>query len=223
MLKKGRVLKDNRGFTLIEVLVSSLIFVAVVAMGVSIFMATSGYRSKTKVMQQVNQVGRYAMEMITRDVKDASATVSDTNCLTSLTKTGFTFLNSAGCFKSSPVSPNGTDQLVVYRNGSDCGGNPAVAKIIYKKATSVLVREVTYPWNTATCGTMKETTYFNQPGVDAINFKISGDAPSSTSVKQPYVTVSMSFQTSGYSYAKSEERAEVSLQSTITSRLVDFK
>ncbi len=59
------------GYTLIEILVASLIFVSVIGIGVATYSATSGSQSKSALIRETNQAARFAMDNIVREIREA--------------------------------------------------------------------------------------------------------------------------------------------------------
>src|SRR3990167_6255073 len=75
----------DRGFTLVEILVSVFIFSIVILIAVSIFGISSNVQISTKNIRTVSQDGRFALEQISRDVRMSKSikfckTVSDDLC-----------------------------------------------------------------------------------------------------------------------------------------------
>lgn len=69
---------QSMGFTLIEVLVASLIFVVVISVAIGVFVSAVTVQSKTDAIQKLSQSARYAIESISREAKSSkSITVID--------------------------------------------------------------------------------------------------------------------------------------------------
>lgn len=64
-------LKKRAGYTLVEVLIASTIFVSVVGMGIATYTSASGFQSKSSVIRETTQSARYAMDTIVRDIRNA--------------------------------------------------------------------------------------------------------------------------------------------------------
>ncbi len=63
-------LQTNRGFTLIEVLIASYIFLLVVMAGTAIFSSSVGAKMKASAFWTTQQETRYAMEKIVKTIRD---------------------------------------------------------------------------------------------------------------------------------------------------------
>lgn len=62
--------KPKPGFTLIEILIASFIFLVAVLAGTAVFSATVGTKSKVEVFWATQEGGRYGMELMIREIKD---------------------------------------------------------------------------------------------------------------------------------------------------------
>jgi prepilin-type N-terminal cleavage/methylation domain-containing protein len=98
--------KSQLGFTLIEILIASLIFLTVILIGTSIFGAAVGNRAKANIVRATQQGARYAVEAISREVRMANVTEQYQNRL----YYGFAILKTTG--GSGPVQTStGSDKL----------------------------------------------------------------------------------------------------------------
>jgi len=66
----------NKGFTIVEVLVSTAIFVLVVILIFSIYFASQKFYQKSELEAELLQNGRVVLERITREVRQAQETVT---------------------------------------------------------------------------------------------------------------------------------------------------
>lgn len=71
--------KSGAGFTLIEVLISALIFVVVISVAMGVFVTNSTVTDKSKAIRDLSQSARYAFEAIGREVKDCKSLEINTN------------------------------------------------------------------------------------------------------------------------------------------------
>lgn len=139
-------IKKQAGFTLIEILVASTIFVSVVGMGIATYSSASGFQSKSAVIRETNQALRYTMDAIVRDVRTADSSVAYSDGIENLVAKGFVF---AGGVTGDPVSfaDNSADipysEIKIYRKGT---GNckTYVEEISYKIDGNKLYQYIDY-------------------------------------------------------------------------------
>ena len=65
----------SSGFTLIEVLVSGIIFALTIGVAIASFSSSTAVQMKNQIIREVAQNGRYVIENISRDVKMANADI----------------------------------------------------------------------------------------------------------------------------------------------------
>ena len=73
---KNNILKNHKGFTMVEMLVTITIFVAAITSATALFIAVIHSQMKSNAQRQTMQDARYAMETITREVRMATGTSS---------------------------------------------------------------------------------------------------------------------------------------------------
>jgi len=70
--KQAPALSLSKGFTLIEIMIASLLFSVAMIIATAVFYNTVGSRSKVEVIRDTAQSGRLAMEEITRNIRLAN-------------------------------------------------------------------------------------------------------------------------------------------------------
>ena len=63
---------DKKGFTLIEILVSTAMFAVLMVMTTSIIIQSVGYQSKLRAIRAASQESRRIADMLTRDIHSAN-------------------------------------------------------------------------------------------------------------------------------------------------------
>lgn len=76
------------GFTLIEVLVASLIFVVVITVATSVFVVNSTVGDKSRTIRELSQSARYGLESIAREARNSSKMSANGTSLTITSKDG---------------------------------------------------------------------------------------------------------------------------------------
>lgn len=119
--------KQQSGFTLIELMVSLMIFIVVVLAAVGSLYAVNTASKKVQAMRSVLDNLTFAIEAMSRTVRTSASVV----CGGSLNTSG-----NPNCPFSSPATNSmllvsstlGTEQLVEYRLGANTNGNGAIQK-----------------------------------------------------------------------------------------------
>ncbi len=95
----NKIKKFKQGFTLLEVLVATSIFTIIMIMTTATVAQSSSYRTKLKIMREVNEETRRLADMVTRDVRSANQEIKieahddDVTISTRQFKNGIAMLN----------------------------------------------------------------------------------------------------------------------------------
>jgi len=76
--KKTKIIKQNFGFTMIEILVVIGILGVIATIGTSMFFTTFRSSTKTKILSTVKQNGDYALSVMERIVRDSQEVIANT-------------------------------------------------------------------------------------------------------------------------------------------------
>ena len=90
MVRKSK----KSGYTLIEVMLASVIFVMVVSIAVGAYASSAGFQSKASILRETNQGARYVIEMMTKDIRSADSGVVDDSAVDAVVFDGFAFIDS---------------------------------------------------------------------------------------------------------------------------------
>ncbi|MDO8513163.1 MAG: four helix bundle protein [bacterium] len=137
----------SRGYTLVEILVASTIFVSVVGMGIATYSSASGFQSKSAVIRETNQAARYAMDTIVRDIRLADSSVAYTKTIGPddyvYTFKGFAFEQAGGGLDTTNNSLTQYTGIKVYRKGSgDC--KDFVQEVYYWIQSNTISQQISY-------------------------------------------------------------------------------
>jgi prepilin-type N-terminal cleavage/methylation domain-containing protein len=223
------ITRTKRGFTLLEVLIASMIFAAVMLITTGIVAQSSSYRSKLKAQREVNEETRKLADMITRDVRSANYSVAVRTG--SILDPGFTTPHH---YKNGIVlySYNGSYADIV----DNVSPNTETANLleiftkdnnvrVYKSYLDVAdgINKVQYITGTYVPETHLVNVVSNvqiNNGINDLKIDFSGFAPEDTSPnkQQPYVQFTITSKTKNYSTLPNSERATATIRSVVTSR-----
>lgn len=127
ILPKWHKRNNNQGFTLIELMVSLMIFIIVVLAAVGSLYTVNSASRKVQAMRSVLDNLTFAVEAVSRTIRTSSSVV----CGGSLNVSGnpnCNFANQASNNMLLVASTLGTTQLVEYKLGTHTNGNGAIQK-----------------------------------------------------------------------------------------------
>ena len=192
-------MSHERGFTLIEVLVASTIFVGVLVIGVSSFSSINRLNEQIVRTRKLSQTGNFVMETLVRDIRSATGLKDPASGGFTALQYPFDFIVSTG---SVGPSPNvGTTSLQTRT----CLTAPCSISTL---------RTRTYSLNEMSFIVNGETGSLLPDGVGMKDITFSGVSHQTSSV-QPYVTVS--FTLVDLATANSDAPTEQTFQTTVTS------
>lgn len=204
----------SAGFTLIEVLIASMIFVMVVTVAIAAFGTSTGAQIQVDTARTVSESARFSIEEISRQVKLA-ASWEDFNH------------SFQPAFKIIPVGVKKELQIdQVQRNSSG-----EISKIIRRtyylddsdSIIKVKVKETTNLGKNWSGEIVSSLSSASQAKVTSLIFTGQGPTfPTDTVTAQPYVTIEMAVE-NPQGAIKLSEKANIKLRTTITSRDYGFK
>ncbi|HBW56986.1 MAG TPA: hypothetical protein DEF27_03975, partial [Oscillatoriales bacterium UBA8482] len=129
--------RESKGFTLIEILVATSIFVGVVVIAIGSFSASTGVQRRTENIREVGQTGRYALEKISRDIRIAKGGGTYRRGLNNDSVEGFFILADNNRLIDSDLNSQATQghKLVIFLTDPD---NTVSANIYRRSSTGVL-------------------------------------------------------------------------------------
>lgn len=228
----------NRGYTLVEILIATSIFVAVVGIAVATFNSASGFQSKTQAIQETNQAARFVIEKIARDIRSADGKQKIKSGGTNYTEAfGYAILNN-----QDELSIEAAKIIIIKKGQGTCSkykppGNPAeiplnqITSYFFDNSTKKIVQNMYYvdstvdgisPYSVTGCqGNLTPDLIGNR--ADAKELKFSGLNPIQTVGQEPYAKIELKVRSFDYDNVDSTERAAVDLQTTVIPRLDGFK
>lgn len=237
----------NRGYTLVEILIATSIFVAVVGIAVATFNSASGFQSKTQAIQETNQAARFVIEKISRDIRsaDGEQAIYSTGRTNSFKVFGFVLIDGQDELLANPSTS--TIRLAVIKKGQgECSQYEPLPKV-FKPLNQVILYYVTNDkkiaqemryvdssitglsqiTNTTCTGSSSTNLLSNR--VEYKDLKFSGlyplqdPDPTKRLKQEPYLTIELKVRSLGYDPANSSESAEVDLKTSVVPRLDWFK
>ena len=221
---------NKSGYTLVEILVATTIFVAVVGIGVATFNAASGFQSKTQAIQETNQAVRFVIEKISRDVRSADGLQQINPVVGAPIKVfGFALLNDQNELRTDTTTS--VSRLVVIKKGQGINCDKYNQVILYSVDNHKITQDMHYTDplipgladvnNTACTGGVSSDLLGNRTDLQELIF--SGLDPIQTIKQEPYLKIELNVRSLDYDSADSNERAAVDLQTTVVPRLDGFK
>jgi prepilin-type N-terminal cleavage/methylation domain-containing protein len=222
--------KKLKGFTLMEVLVSAVIFSVVMVITTGVIAQGSTYGTKIKAMRETSEETRRLADMITRDVRSANVAtrVMSGDVISGITyhnyKNGIVLFNCTIPISScsivgnlSPIAsttPANTllistkNSCKVYRNNVKSDGRNYVESLTMILSSG----ECTLPLGSS-------YTEISSPNNDT-KIDFSGFAPEDTSVikQQPYIQFMITSKTKGFDTLSPTQRAQAELRGMVTGR-----
>lgn len=197
-----QIFLKSKSFTLIELLVAAAIFVILMTMGVSSFSTAINARKHQNVSTNLQEAGRLAMEMITKEVENADMELE--RIISWPGPTGFSGHPSYG-FRI-PVDNKATDKmglvagpaLDVYKPEGDHH-----SKITFGLESGRLTKIYSsYDHETIDGTTEKNRSYITAPNINVTELYFNGfqktinykDSYLKQFYQQPYVTINMTLQ-----------------------------
>ncbi|MCL5795265.1 MAG: prepilin-type N-terminal cleavage/methylation domain-containing protein [Patescibacteria group bacterium] len=218
--------KKSAGFTLIEVLLASFIFVVTVGAITVLFITSSNVQTQTKTIRDLNQAGRYALEAISRDLKASASSyysVSDpevngdhpTASVNDLKVPAFVLPpNTKTLSIRTDTQADGTNCIQYFLTNPDPVDNPSLGVLEVSSGTSSGIGS---NWTCASLKAAQDVTDRTRASVKNITF--SGVDPSHAGItQQPYVKIVLNLESPYQNTGKTSEKAEQTLETTITSR-----
>lgn len=129
--------KSKQGFTLIEMLVATTVLALIAAVVTQVFSLTTKSNTKTEVLKEVKQNGDFALELLTRLIRNAQSVTSPCSA-TGETTTSLTIKNPDGFFSTFSCKLNNnvwkiassggetdayltSDSVSLLQSGNQCG------------------------------------------------------------------------------------------------------
>lgn len=171
--------RPKKAFTLVEVLVASVIFVVLITIGMASFSNIINWKKRDNSNNELQAVGRHAMEVMTQGIENA-----DLNQKISFYTVGeffgFRMLTPGDNFMNGVV--NSASQLKVY--SSDTGEDDERATVYQLDGARL----------------KKGADFLTPSSIKVTELKFSGfqktsDSLASSSYQQPYVTISITLET----------------------------
>jgi len=144
--------RDPKGFTLLELLVGSTIFLTVLAAVYTAFLTNQTTFSRGKNKIEVQQNGRLAMEMMARDIRMAGYDPSTVI---------------AGCAQPTALQSGTANSVNFIADVTDSG---TTGKVTYRLAGGQLIRDVS-SWNGTPCGWNPATSSVVADDIAAVTFQ----------------------------------------------------
>ncbi len=160
----------SKGYTLIEVLVASAIFVGVMVIGISSFSSVNRVNEQIETTRKLSQTGNFVMETLAREIRTA------TGIKGKITSTGKPFVLASSSSISITTCPD--------EPGGDCAA-PDVHSYAYTASTHRFTKVV---------GATSSGTSILPADVTMTDFKLAGSGFSTTTTVQPFVTISFTLQ-----------------------------
>jgi len=185
-------MKNNKGFSLIEVLIATFIFGIVIFASVIIFSRTIGSKSRAEVLQRAQESLNFPVETITKQVRSAKmfkiGTIDD-QCL--------------GGLYLEIETPESTSET------------PIIRKVCYQLVDNKLMYKEKATNPTSYWSTLQSITADN---IEVTEFDISGTRNSNSDASmQPFVKLKIELKTIPGLRAEIEE-TNLHIDTTITSR-----
>ncbi len=217
VMKKSQ--KPN-GFTLIEVLLASFIFVVTVGAITVLFITSSNVQTQSKTIRDINQSGRYALEAIARDIKASYSTYYTTTDPEVDANS-----NNLGKLKVPAFISDGS-YLVVRTSVTTCNKYSLEVADVEKKInvlrvqSGILINSAPgHSWAVTDCQTPEDSlpvTDTSQVSIKNITF--SGVDPKDDNAQQPFVKITMTVESPQYeTTTKAAEKAIQTLETTVVS------
>lgn len=224
------ITKNNQklnGFTLVEVLLASFIFVVTVGAITVLFITSSNVQTQSKAIRDVDQSGRYALEAIARDIK-----ASYSNYWNTTNKEVNDDSSLIGKLSVPAFFTNGSSTLII-RTSEDKGlgcvkyeladGFIKLTKGIFSVRTSDVTSSLSVN-NDCTGGSEESDIKVTDPDqVKITKLDFSGsytpiDANNDINKKQPFVKISITVESPQYeTTTKAVEKAIQTLETTVVS------
>ena len=220
MIKKPKL---NRGFTLIEILVATSIFVGVVVIAIGSFSASTGVQRRTENIRDVGQSGRYALEKISRDIRIAKGGGTYRRGPNDDSVEGFFILADDNRLIDSDLNSQATQghKLVIFLTDPD---NTVSVNIYRRSSTGVLqvqtIRNATLINADDIDDDAAYTDIIDGTKVNIVNtndFSINGyRPPQDNPARQPYLVINLAIQSKNLARSVSgAQYVKVSLKTTV--------
>ena len=199
-------IKNSKGFTLVEILIASSIFVMVIIAAIAAFGSATGLQIQVDTARLVSEAGRFPLEEISRQAKMASSWQDTTGTI----HPAFEVLNNGNDFPIYQVvrSTAGEPQKIIRRRYF-LDGN--VLKVTVAENSTLASGD--WPEETTTA-----LTSANQAVISTLTFEPTSQTPT----QQPYVKISYDIEAPQRG-TKPIEKAKIELQTQITSRDYSFQ
>lgn len=188
--------KNTTGFTMIEILVASYIFLVVVLAASMIFSSSVGAKMKASAFWKTQQESRYAMEKITRAIRDDRV-------------------------KGFKVAGAGHQELILCKD-KDCSGasSPNMIYRIYRTSSTTSPNTIRLVDRSQSTSSTFDLTSVQNVNVTDLTFD-PVSSPSSLSTNQPFITIKMIVKNNITNNTTQED--SLTLKTTINLRNYGYK
>jgi len=190
---KFQISNYNSGFTLLEILVASFIFVLVVLTSFIIFSNTIGTKARSEVYQKAQENLIMPLDILSRDIREADSFYINTNKCNGI------------WIEKTNKSTKAKEYLCYFKKEIN---NVGTLSLKTKNSISAI-------W-----GSDNDLT--SSKSVDIEKFEIRGEFPSAEQTLQPYIMISMQLKTI-LGNRKEVDELTLDLNTTVTLNKINWK